>query len=55
VNARKMKWARNVKLMGKNINACRLFVGKLKAETYFEDLDVDAVECDFRNNRVGLG
>jgi hypothetical protein len=36
-----MKWAGNVKLMGKNINAYRLVVGKLKAETYLEDLDVD--------------
>jgi hypothetical protein len=41
MKARKMKWAGNVKLMGKNINACRLFVGKLKAENYLEDLDVD--------------
>jgi hypothetical protein len=39
--ARRMKWAGNVTLMERNINAYRIFVGKLKAENYLEDLDVD--------------
>jgi hypothetical protein len=55
MNARKMKWAGNVKLMGKNINACRLFLGKQKAETYLEGLDVDTAECDLSNRKSGPG
>ena len=36
-----MKWAGNVTLVGRSINACRLILGKLKAENYLEDLVVD--------------
>jgi hypothetical protein len=39
MEARKMKLAGNVMLMGRSINAC--IVGKLKAENYLEDLCVD--------------
>lgn len=39
--ARRMKWAGNVTLMGRSINACRLTAGKLKAANYLEELCID--------------
>jgi hypothetical protein len=41
MEARRMKWAGNVTLIRRSINARRLIVGKLKAENYLEDLCVD--------------
>jgi len=52
-----MKWAGNVTLMGRSINACRLIVGKLKGENCLENLYMDGKilwKVTLKTEREGL-